>query len=75
MKIFVLALTLFAPDGGKTEIPIRLWRFATMADCAKSSVFMNRGAIATTQNYACVEYDPNLNVARIAPAQPAKRNS
>jgi hypothetical protein len=75
MKTFVLALTLLAPDGSKTEIPVELWQFATMADCVKSSVFMNRGKIATAQNYACVEYDPNLNVAKITPPQAAKRNS
>jgi len=75
MKTFVLALTLLAPDGSKTEIPVELWQFASMAECAKSSVFMNKGKIATARNYSCVEYDPSLNVAKVVPPQPAKRNS
>jgi hypothetical protein len=75
MKTFILALTLLAPDGSKTEVPVELWQFATMAECVKSSVFMNKGKLATARNYSCVEYDPSLNVAKIVPSQPAKRNS
>lgn len=76
MKTFVLALALLAPDGTKTELPLEMWHFDSMADCVKSSTFMNRGAAATAKSYSCVEYDPSLNVAKIRPQQPAqKRNS
>jgi len=75
MKTFVLALILLNPDGGTTQIPVELWQFASMAECAKSSLFMNKGKVATAKNYSCVEYDPSLNVAKVVPAAPTKRNS
>ncbi len=75
MKTFVLALILLNPDGGTTQIPVEMWQFASMAECAKSSLFMNKGKVATAKNYACVEYDPSLNVAKAVAPQPAKRNS
>ena len=75
MKTFVLALTLLAPDGGKTEIPVELWQFSSMADCVKSSLFMNKGKLASARSYSCVEYNPELNVARLTPPPPTKRNS
>ena len=75
MKTFVLALTLLAPDGSTTKIPVELWQFSTMAECTKSSLFMNKGRVAAAKNYSCVEYDPSRNVAKVIPPQPAKSNS
>lgn len=75
MKTFVLALILLAPDGSKSELPVEMWRFDSMAECAKSSLFMNKGKIATAPNYACVEYDPSMDVAKIAPSERTKRRS
>jgi hypothetical protein len=76
MKTFVLALALLAPDGTKTELPLELWHFDSMAECVKSSTFMNKGAVATAKSYSCVEYNPSMNVAKVTPQSPArKRNS
>lgn len=76
MKTFVLALTLLAADGSTTQMPVEMWRFASMAECAKSSLFINKGKVATSTRYSCVEYDPSMNVAKTAPQTPkAKRDS
>lgn len=75
MKTFVLALALLAPDGTKTELPIELWRFDSMADCVKSSAYLNKAATARAKNYTCIEHDPTRAVARAAPTQPASRRN
>jgi hypothetical protein len=69
MKTFVLALTLLAPDGSTTEVPVELWQFASMAECTRSSTFMNTGKVTNARNYSCIEFDPSLNAAKaVSPA-------
>lgn len=77
VKTFVLVLSLIAPDGSTTDVPVDLWKFTSMPECAKSTTYLNKGAHAATRNYVCVEYDPSKAVAaaKIQPPPRTKRNS
>ena len=61
MKTFILVLALLAPDGSKSEIPVELWQFHSLAQCDKSAAMMNSGK--TANRYSCVEFDASVKVA------------
>ena len=61
MKTFVLVLALLSPDGTKSEMPVELWQFHSMAQCDKSAATMNSGK--SVNRFSCAEFDPSVKVA------------
>lgn len=72
MKIFVLALALFAPDGSKSDVPVELWHFASLGQCEKSAKLMNSGKTAS-RTYRCIESDPSPKLAANAASKTTVR--